>query len=175
MGWLAWAFQLALGVVVGLLPATVISRALFRSGFIGADHRLLACLGVALCCGAFASYHGDRTWLGISFFNSPPFQVSRDARVWSIRLGIVGLLLVFLPAVNRILVDGWPTRQVSDPGSLMWSVFIGLIPACLLLHALKTGSFLMNRKIVDREDRPLFFWIYVAVMTSALIGLIFQR
>jgi hypothetical protein len=167
--WLAWSLQLALGFVVGLGASFPIVRLLFRSGFISFDQMFLAMVGGALCCGAFAAYHGDRAWIRTSIFNWPELPRTEPARRWSIITGCLGGSLVLVPIGVHLLTVGWPSSGSRSRGFSFFTLLLAAVPGFLLVHALRTGTGFWRFGILDREETPLFFWIYVFVMAVGVI------
>ena len=173
--WLAWSLQLALGFVVGFGASFPIARLLFRSGFISFDQMFLAMVGGAFCCGAFASYYGDRAWMRPSVFDSPGPPRTEAARKWSTIIGCLGGLLVFVPIGMNLVAGGGPSAGSSPGRFSVFTLLLAAVPGFLLFHALRTGTGFWRFGTLDREETPLFFWIYVSVMAIGVFCLLFGR
>ena len=173
--WLAWSLQMALGFLVGFGASFPIARILFRSGFISFDQMFLAMVGGALCCGAFASYYGDRAWMRPSIFEVSGAPRTEQARKWSIITSLLGGSLIFVPIGMHLIATGWPSSRPSSGGFRFFTLLLAAVPGFLLFHALRTGTGFWKFGILDREETPLFFWIYVAVMALGVFCLLFGR
>src|SRR6266496_5184308 len=138
--WLAWSLQLTLGFVVGFGASVPVARLLFRSGFISFEQMFLATVGRALCCGAFASYYGDRAWMRPSIFDSPRPPRTEPARKLSIITGSLGGSLVFIPIGMHLITVGWPSSRSSSWGFSFFTLLLAAVPGFLLFHALRTGT-----------------------------------
>ena len=173
--WLAWSLQLAFGSVIGFGAAFSIARLLFRSGFISANQMVFIMLGGASCCGAFASYYGDRAWMRSSVFDSPEPLRSELARKWSMRIAGFGGLLIILPIGLHLMTNGLPASRPGS-GELIWfKLSVAAIPGGLLFHALRTGTGFWRWGILDRGETSLFYWIYVVVLAVATFCLLLGR
>jgi hypothetical protein len=173
--WLAWSLQMALGFVVGFGASFPIARLLFRFGLISFDQMFLAMVGGAICCGAFASYYGDRAWIKPSFFDSPEPPRTEQGRKWSIMTGILGGSLVFISIGMHLITAGGPSGRPSSGGFSFFTLLLAAIPAFLLFHALRTGTGFWRFGTLDREETPLLFWIYVAAMALGVFCFLFGR
>lgn len=171
--WLAWSLQMAFGCVVGFGAGFQVARLLFRTDFISFDQMILVMAGGALCCGAFASYHGHRTWMRSSIFDAPEPPRTEPARKWSIITGSVGGLLVFLPIGIRLATVGWPSGRFSSWGFSLFILLLAGLPGFLLFDALRRGTCFWGFGTWDREETPLCFWIYVVTMALGLFCLLF--
>ena len=173
--WLAWSLQLGFGFVVGFGASFPIARILYRSGFIRFDQMLLAMVGGAFCCGAFASYYGDRAWMRPSIFDSPGPRRTEQARKWSILTGSFGGSLIFVPIGVHLITVGWPSGGLSLREFGFFRLLLAAVPGFLLVHALRTGTAFWQWGTLDREETPLFFWIYVSGMALGVFCLLFGR
>jgi len=173
--WVAWSMQLVLGFVVGFGASFPIARILFRTGFIGFDQMFLVMVGGALCCGAFASYHGDRAWMAPAIFASPGPPRTEPPRQWSIVAGSIGGSLVFVPIGFRLITVGWPSSVSQPAGLRLFTLLLAAVPGFLLFQALRTGTGLWRFGTLDREETPLFFWIYVAVLALGVFCVLFRK
>jgi len=167
--WLAWSLQLLLGFLVGCGVGYVVARLLFRSSFIGFDQMLLIIAGVALCCGAFTSFYGNRAWMAPSIFVGPESPPPRKARTCSIIIGSIGVAVVLIPLTLHVISAGWPTHAPSARGFDVFLLLMGAFPGFLIIHALRKGTGFWRFGIIDREEKPLFFWIYVLLNAVAVL------
>jgi hypothetical protein len=106
--WLAWTLQFIAGFIVGsliglyLLPRAPRDRLLNMTteditGFV---------LGAALMGAAFASFFGDRLWVGLSYRILPPDEIKHSAtsRIASIVTGVVGMSVLLLPLLRHLKI-----------------------------------------------------------------------
>lgn len=167
--WLAWSLQLAIGLVVGSGVGFIIARLLLRSYLTEFPHMLFIIVGVALCCGAFTSFNGNRAWMATSIFAAQEPPPTRKARACSIIIGSVGVAVVLLALTLHVIHAGWPTHKSSSLGFDSLLLLLGCFPGFLLIHALRTGTGLWRFGIIQREETPLNFWIYVLLNAVALL------
>jgi MFS family permease len=167
--WAAWSMQLALGMIAGGVFGMMIARHLFRMHFISIDQLLIVAAGAALCCGAFASFYGDRTWMPPSLYlpKDPPPPLK--ARTYSKNIGLLGAALAILPVFLHLLFGGSPHNESSSSGPHFFLLIIAVVPGFLLYYALRTGTFFWSGRMMDQDEAPLFYWIYVVI--NALIVL----
>jgi hypothetical protein len=161
--WLAWALHFLFGSVAGFGIGFIVARILLRFGFINVDQLLSVIGGVAICCGAFTSYYGDRAWLLPSIFTLADPPPARKARLCSIIIGIVGVVLVLIPMIIQVTTSGWSTRHSSTMGMTIFTLLIAAIPGFFLFYAFRTGTGLWVRGFIDRDETPLLFWSYVLI------------
>jgi hypothetical protein len=173
--WFAWSLQLTLGLLVGSGVGYSVARLLFRSGFIGFDQMLSVIGGAALCCGAFASFHGDRAWMARSIFACPEPRRTQKARTCSTVVGSLGAVLVLVPVALHLITRDQSRAEASSHGFSIVLLVLAAIPGFLLIHALRTGTGYWRFGTLDREETPLFFWIYVLVNAVAVMCLLFGR
>jgi hypothetical protein len=173
--WLAWSLQLALGLLVGSCVGFSVARLLFRSGFTSFDQMLPVTTGVAFCCGAFSSFHGDRAWMPRSIFAGAEPRRTDKARSCSIAIGSLGAALVLLPMALHLMTVGRSEDASSSGGLGIFPLVLAAIPGFLIIHALRTGTGIWRFGILDREETPLFFWIYVFVNAVGVMCLLFGR
>jgi hypothetical protein len=173
--WLAWSLQLVFGFVVGFGASFPMARILFRVGLIRADQMFLAMFGGACCCGAFASYYGNRAWMRTSLFDAPEPPRTELSKKWSFIIGGFGVLLTLLPVVSHLYFSNCPETRTHSGEFRMFKLLLAAIPGGLLFHALRTGSGFWRFGELDRHETPLFFWIYVVGMAILLCGILFGR
>lgn len=173
--WFAWSLQLALGFIVGFGASFSVARLLARSGFISLDQMFLVMVGGGFCCGAFASYYGNRAWMRPSIFDSPEPPRTEPARKWSTITGLLGGSLVFVPIAIHLITVGWPSDGSSSRGFSFFTLLVAAVPGFLLFHALRTGTGFWRFGTLDREETPLLFWIYVSVMALGVFCLLLGR
>lgn len=152
-----------------------IARLLFRFGFISFAQMFLVMAGGGFCCGAFASYYGDRAWMRPSIFDSGVPPRTEAARKWSRILGCLGGILVFVPIGVHIMTSDLRSAGSSSGGFRIITLLLAAVPGLLLFHALRTGTGYWRFGTFDREETPLFFWIYVSVMAIGVFCLLFSR
>lgn len=173
--WLAWSLQLALGLLVGSAIGVFVALRLCRFGLASFDQILFVIAGVALCCGAVASFHGNRTWMAPSAFDCPEPPRTAEARTWSILIGYLGAALVIVPVVLHLLTPEPSRNQPSSDGFGIFRIVLAAVPGTFVIHALRTGTGFWKLGDLDREERPLFFWAYVLVNVIGVVCLLFGR
>lgn len=167
--WFTWSLQMSLGLFVGLMLGLRIGKDLMISGFISVDQLFVVIAGGAICSGAFASYYGDHAWMQPSLFDMPIPSRAKGTRTASILVGSLGGALVFVPIGIHLFTVGWP---LSKPTA--FRVLI-VIPAYMLFHAIRTGEAIFGYRLLNRYERPLFFWIYVTGLAFSVFCLLFGR
>jgi hypothetical protein len=173
--WLAWSMQLALGFLVGCGAGFPVARIMWDCGFISFDQMFLVIAGGALGCGAFASYYGDRAWMKSSIFDPPAPLITESGRKWSKIIGGFGVALVFLTIGIHLISVGWPSGGSSSMKFSLFTLVLAAVPGFLLFHALRTGTGFWRFGTLDREETPLFFWIYVFVLALGVFCLLFGK
>jgi hypothetical protein len=173
--WLAWSLQLALGLFVGACVGFSVARLLIRFGLTSFDQMLPVTAGVAFCSGAFCSFHGDRAWMPRSIFAGAEPPRTEKARSCSITIGSFGAALVLLPVALHLMTADRSGDASSSGGFGIFRLALASIPGFLVIHALRTGTGIWRFGILDREETPLFFWIYVFVNAAAVMCLLFSR
>lgn len=171
--WLAWSLQLILGLLVGSGVGFSVARLLFRSGFTSFDQMFVVAAGVALCCGAFASFYGDRAWMSHSIFDSPEPRQPKRAPVCSVVIGSVGAALVLGAVALHLITRERPVEASPAHGFSILPLVLAAIPGFLLIHALRTGTGVWSFGELDRYETPLFFWVYVFVNALGVMCLLF--
>jgi hypothetical protein len=106
-----------------------------------------------------------------SIFSVPEPVPPRNARASSILIGCVGMTVVVLTLIHHASTAGWLAHKTSSPGFSVFVLVVGVFPAWSLIHALRTGTAFCRFGIIDREETPLFFWVYVLLNVTALLCL----
>jgi hypothetical protein len=175
--WFPWVVHFVLGGIVGAGVGLFMVRQFVRHDFLDSRQLVQVVIGMALCCGSFVSYHGDRAWMPPSIFDRPQSPLPRAAGMLSIIIGIGGIVLASISVAAHVL-----TPSSSDPsashahvrhGFGLIQLLIAAIPGFLLFHALRTGTAIEQFGNVDRNDSPFAFWIYVLVNAVFLICIVF--
>ena len=167
--WVAWSLQFIVGALVGLGVGFYIALKLVRFGFITFDQLLLVVPGVAMCCGAFASYYGDRAWMGNSPFTPPDPTPTEKARNVSVAIGAAGACFAIIPAVFHIITEGLPAHHSTSIGFTIFLSIPAILVAALLVRMLRTGAGFWSSGASGRYDAPLFYWTQVAICVVLLI------
>ena len=167
--WLAWSLQLGAGLLVGGGGGLFLAGRLARFHLISRDQMFWVIAGVALCCGAFTSFHGDRAWMPPSPFAPPEPVRTQKSRATSLVIGMAGAALVLLPVILSALAPASPARRSSASGFNFFLLLAAALPGFLIVHASRTGSGIGRLGTVDRDETPLAFWFYVLVNASALL------
>ncbi len=167
--WLAWALQLFVGFLAGCGVGYQLARLLFRSSL---DEKLLIAGGAGLICGAFTSFYGNSAWMARSIFLAPEPAAPTRARAWSMVTGGAGGLLVLLTVAYHAITLFSRGDSSHFRGIDVFFFLIALLPALLAVYALRAGKGFWRFGIVDREETPLLFWIYVVLNGAAALGLV---
>jgi hypothetical protein len=166
--WLAWALQLAAGFVVGCAVGYQAARLLFRADL---ETLLVLAAGAGLVCGAFTSYYGDRAWMARSIFLAPESLPPLKARACSLIVGCIGFAVALLAAAHHV-TSALNSSSRPSAGFDVLLVLAALLPGLLVLHALRTGTGFWRFGILDREETPLLFWVYVVLNVCAFLGIL---
>jgi hypothetical protein len=167
--WLAWCLQFVVGLLVGCGVGYQVWSLLFRASL---NEMLLFAAGGGVLCGAFASFYGNRVWMAGSIFLAAEPAPPRIARACSLILGGAGVVVVFLTLVHHMIKV--VTRDRNSPSGA-FDVFLliaALLPGFLLVRALRTGTGLWRFGIIDREETPLIFWVYVLLNGVATLSIL---
>jgi hypothetical protein len=159
--WLSWSLYLLLGMVLGAAVGFYVAMRMVRYGLIGPEQILYVVTGVALFGGAVSSYRSDRGWFPSSIFDPEEPDQSRGSRAASLITGAVGIV-----AVGVAVYRHEPTSTRSQPSAPASLLFLALF-IYLVAHAMRTGATLGG--VVERDDAPVRFWIYVAMLSSSAV------
>ena len=167
--WLVWFLHFIFGCLPGFGVGFIIASKMARFHFIDFNQTIYVMAGLALCGGAFTSFHGNRAWMMPSIFDVMEPPPTKKSCTCSIIIGIIGGGLVFLPIILNINGGVWPSNPSSSMEFRIISLLIAAIPGSLLVHSLRTGSSFWGFGTVDRDETPLYFWIYVVLNAFALL------
>jgi len=166
--WFSWTLHLLLGLVVGLVVGFVIAFRMVRYHFLNIEALHEALGGMTLLGGAMTSFLGNRAWFRRSLFDPeepPQSWVSRGA---SIVIGLSGCAFIGQALfVETNQSNYWHSAHQTEPVA---KPFLGLAVALLsfvIYYALRHGSALTGLQIVEREEQPHLFWLFVI---SALLA-----
>lgn len=167
--WLAWSLQLTVGFLVGC----GVGYAVWRLLFLGSVNDMLpVAAGCGLVCGAFTSFYGNRAWMAGSIFVASEAAPPRIARACSLLVGGTGAAVVLLTLIHHMIAiatQEHPSRSMDFDLFLLLSA---VVPGFLLVHALRTGTGLWTFGIIEREETPLIFWVYVLLNGIAALSII---
>jgi hypothetical protein len=167
--WLAWCLQLVVGFLVGCGVGYQVWRLVFQAGL---NEMLLFVVAGGLICGAFTSFYGNRVWMACSIYLAPEPAPPRKARACSLIVGAAGVAVVFLTVVRHMVAAA--TRKQGSPatGVDVFLILVALVPGFLVVHALRRGTGLWIFGIIDREETPLMFWVYVLLNGVAALSVL---
>ena len=167
--WLAWLLQLTVGFLVGCGVGYEVWRLLFQGSV---NELLLGAAGGGLVCGAFTSFCGNRAWMAGSIFLAPEAPPPRITRACSLLLGGAGAVAVLLILVHHMIGVATREHSSSSAGFNVFLLLAAVLPGFLAVHALRTGSGLWRFGIIEREETPLIFWVYVLLNGVAMLSIL---
>ncbi len=167
--WLAWLLQLMVGFLVGFGVGYEGWRLLFLRSV---NEMLLIEAGGGLICGAFTSFYGNRAWMAGSIFLTPEPVPPRQARACSLVVGGVGVAVVTLTLVHHMIAVTTGERGPTSAGFDIFLLLAAVLPGFLVVHALRTGAGLWVFGIIDRDETPLIFWVYVLLNSIATFSIL---
>ncbi len=167
--WLAWLLQLIVGFLVGFGIGYEAWRMLFLRGV---NEMLLIEAGGGLICGAFTSFYGNRAWMPRSIFTAPEPAPPRKAQASSLVIGGVGVAVVMLTLVRHMIAVTTRERGPTSAGFDGLLVIAAILSGFLVVHALRRGTGIWLFGIIDREEMPLIFWIYVLLNGIATFSML---
>lgn len=157
------------GLLVGWGVGYETWRLLFRASL---NEMLLFTAGAGLLCGAFTSFYGNRAWMAGSIFSTAEPAPPRKARACSLIVGGAGALVLFLSLVHHMIVVATRERNSSSAGLDVFLLVAALLPGFLLVRALRTGTGLWRCGIINRQETPLIFWVYVFLNAVATLSIL---
>jgi hypothetical protein len=169
--WLAWSLQLVAGFVVGFGVGYELWRLLLLGSI---DEMLVVAAGSGLVGGAFTSFYGNRAWMARSIFLAPEAAPPRTARACSLLVGGAGAAVVVLILVRHMIHVATREHSSLSTGFDVFLFLAAIVPGFLLVHALRTGTGFWRFGIIEREETPLIFWVYVllnAVTTLSILSM----
>jgi hypothetical protein len=167
--WLAWSLQLAVGFLAGCGVGYQAARLLFLASL---DEMLLVATGGGLICGAFTSFYGNRAWMARSIYLAPEPTPHRKGRACSLVVGGVGAAVVMLTLIHHMIIAGRRDHDSPSAGFDAFLLLAALLPGFLVVHALRTGTGVWRFGIIEREETPLIFWVYVLLNSVAALSLL---
>ena len=170
--WLAWSLQFALGLFVGGVAGSVIGPRMIRLHFIGLEELHFVIAGVSLFGAAIASYRGDDTWLARSALDPERPPQGNKCRTCSIAVGSVGTAVFAYAVICHLSTAGWSGGHPSLSVSEVILLLLGVCLVYLLVRAFRTGTAYWAFGIIDREQAPFIFWLWVASASLTVIYLL---
>ena len=167
--WLAWGLQLLVGFCLGCGVGYQVWRLLFRANL---NEMLLFMAGGGLVCGAFTSFYGNRAWMGRSIFLAREPAPPSKARACSLIVGAGGVAVVLLTLFDHMIAVARREHGSASAGFHAFLLLVALVPGFLLVHALRTGTGFWRFGIIDREESPLIFWVYVLLNGVATLSMV---
>ena len=167
--WLAWLLQLMVGFLVGCGVGYEAWRLLFLGSV---NEMLLIAAGGGLICSAFTSFYGNRAWMVGSIFLAPEPAPPRKARACSLVVGGTGVAVVSLTLVHHMIVVTTRERGSPSAGFDVFLLLAAVLPGFLVVHALRTGTGLWRFGIIDQDETPLMFWVYVFLNSVATLSIL---
>ena len=167
--WLAWSLQLAVGFLAGWGVGYKAAQLLFLANL---NDMLLVAAGGGLICGAFTSFYGNRAWMATSIFLAPESTPPRKARASSIVVGGIGVAVVLLTLIDHVVAAGRRDQYSSSAYFDAFLLLVALVPGFLLFHALRTGTGFWWFGIIEREETPLMFWVYVVLNGAGVLSVL---
>jgi hypothetical protein len=167
--WVAWSLQLAVGFLAGCGVGYAAARTLVLENLNG---MLLLAAGGGLICGAFSSFYGNRAWMAASVFLAPEPTLPRQARACSLVAGGIGVAVVLLTLIHHLIAAGRRDQYSFVAGFDAFLLVVAMVPGFLLTHALRTGTGFWWFGIIEREETPLLFWVFVVLNGTGLLSVL---
>jgi hypothetical protein len=167
--WLAWSLQLAVGFLAGCGVGYEAARLVFIANL---NDMLLVAVGGGLISGAFTSFYGNRAWMATSIFLAIEPTPPRKARACSLVVGGIGVTVVLLTLIRHLIAAGRRDHYSSSAGFDAFLLLAAVVPGFLLVHALRAGTGFWWFGIIEREETPLIFWVYVVLNGAGVLSIL---